>query len=97
MQDGQQKNHLLIRYLNDRKRFEKTRWLPSLGKVQEPIHLCWGDADAVARVEMAHYLKKHVCPQATLTLMPGVGHFCQLSDPDIWVQSVSAFYQQISS
>jgi pimeloyl-ACP methyl ester carboxylesterase len=91
-QDGHRKNHLIIKYLNDRKRFEKTRWLPSLSLVKEPIHLCWGDADAVARVEMAHYLKQNVCPGARLTLMPGVGHFCQLSDPDLWVKSVAAFY-----
>lgn len=91
-QDGHKKNHLLIKYLNDRKRFEKTRWLPSLSLVKEPIHICWGEADAVARVEMAHYLKDNICPNARLTLMPEVGHFCQLSDPDVWVKSVSAFY-----
>jgi pimeloyl-ACP methyl ester carboxylesterase len=92
LQDGHRKNHLIIRYLDDRKRFEQTRWLPSLALIREPVHLCWGDADAVARVEMAHYLKRHVCQDAQLTLMPGVGHFCQLSDPDVWVKSVAAFY-----
>lgn len=91
-QDGHRKNHLIIRYLDDRRRFEKTRWLPSLRQVREPIHLCWGEADAVAGVGMAHYLKRHVCPGAQLTLMPDVGHFCQLSDPEVWVKSVSAFY-----
>jgi pimeloyl-ACP methyl ester carboxylesterase len=92
LQDGHRKTHLVIRYLDDRKRFEKTRWLPSLALLREPVHLCWGDADAVARVEMAHYLKRHVCPSAHLTLMPDVGHFCQLSDPEMWVDSVTAFY-----
>ena len=92
LQDGQRKNHLLIRYLHDRRRFESTRWLPALSKVREPVHLCWGDADAVARVEMAHHLKANVCPGATLTLMPGVGHFCQLSDPETWLRSVLGFY-----
>lgn len=92
LNDGQRKNHLTVRYISDRRRFEKTRWLPALAKVKEPIHLCWGDADRVARVAMAHHLKANVCRDATLTLMPGVGHFCQLSDPDIWVKSVLAFY-----
>jgi pimeloyl-ACP methyl ester carboxylesterase len=91
---GQFKNYLTIRYLLDRRRFEKTRWLPSLARVGEPIHLCWGEADAVARVEMAHYLKANVCTGARVTLMPGVGHFCQLSDPEIWLQSVCAFYDK---
>lgn len=90
--DGHRKNHLVIKYLNDRKRFEKTRWLPALSLVKEPVHICWGDADAVAPVRVAQYLKQQVCPKATLTLMPGVGHFCQLSDPDIWVKNVTAFY-----
>ena len=92
-QDGHLKNHLLFLYLRDRMRFEQTRWLPALAQVREPVHLCWGEADAVARVEMAHYLKQQVCTDARVTLMPGVGHFCQISDPEIWVQSVTAFYQ----
>lgn len=92
LQDGHRMNHLLIKYLFDRRRFEKTRWLPSLAKVKKPIHLCWGEADAVARVAMAHHLKEKVCPQAMMTLMPGVGHFCQLSDPEDWLKGVLGFY-----
>ena len=90
--DGHRKTYLTIKYLNDRKRFEKTRWLPALSKVDLPIHICWGDADAVARIEMAHYLKKNICPKATLTVMKGLGHFCQLGSPKKWVQYVCAFY-----
>ena len=96
LQDGHKKNHLSIKYLNDRKRFEQTRWLPSLAEVTQPVHICWGEADAVARVSMAYYLKDNVCPSATMTLMPGVGHFCQISDPDIWLASVLAFYKNLS-
>ena len=95
LQDGHRKNHLTIKYLHDRRRYEKTRWLPSLAQVSEPVHLCWGQADAVARVEMAHHLKAHVCKDAQVTLMEGAGHFCQLSDPEIWLRSVLAFYAQL--
>ena len=94
-QNGHKKTYLTIKYLNDRKKFEKTRWLPSLKLVKLPIHLCWGEADAVARVEMAHYLKEHICKDAELTLMPNVGHFCQLGSPEIWLESVGAFYQKV--
>ncbi len=94
-QDGNKKTYLMIKYLNDRKRFEKTRWLPALSQVTLPIHICWGEADNVARVTMAHYLKKNVCPSAVLTLMPGVGHFCQLGSPEIWAESVLGFYQKL--
>ncbi|MEL6250848.1 MAG: alpha/beta hydrolase [Bacteroidota bacterium] len=92
-QEGNLKNHLMIKYLNDRKRFEKTRWLPALKEVKLPVHVCWGESDAVARVEMAHYLKENICKDAVLSLMPGVGHFCQLGSPEIWVKNVSAFYR----
>lgn len=92
-QDGQLKNHLVIQYLNDRKRFEKTRWLPSLARLQEPVHICWGEDDAVSPVKVARHLKQNVCPQARLTVMPGVGHFCQLSNPEAWLASVAAFWQ----
>jgi pimeloyl-ACP methyl ester carboxylesterase len=93
LQAGHRKTYLTIQYLNDRRRFEKTRWLPALAQTQLPIHLCWGNDDAVARVAMAHYLKKNVCKNATLTLMDGVGHFCQLGSPQKWVASVSEFYK----
>lgn len=92
---GQRKNHLTIRYIEDRKRFENARWLPALARLDVPVHLCWGDADAVARVAMAHHLKERVCPAARLTLMPGVGHFCQLSDAATWLRSVVAFFDDL--
>lgn len=95
-QDGHLKNHLIIRYLNDRKRFETTRWLPALGAAATTLktHICWGTADQVARVSMAHYLKESVCPDAQMTLMPGAGHFCQLGSPELWVETVLNQYKQ---
>ncbi|MGB5323939.1 MAG: alpha/beta hydrolase, partial [Pseudomonadales bacterium] len=44
LQDGHRKNHLIIRYLNDRKQYENTRWLPALtaASQQLPVHICWG-------------------------------------------------------
>lgn len=94
MQDGHKKNHHIIRYLNDRKRYEKTRWLPALAIASNtvPTHICWGTADNVASVAMAQYLKEDICPNATLTLMPNVGHFCQITSPELWLKSVLEFY-----
>ncbi|NAS32483.1 alpha/beta fold hydrolase [Flavobacteriaceae bacterium R38] len=97
LQDGHLKTHLTIKYLNDRKKFEKTRWLPALRQTQTPVHICWGNQDAVARVEIAHYLKKHICPSASLTIMEGAGHFCQLGSPELWVKSVCKFYHTLLS
>ena len=92
---GDKKTYLTIKYLNDRKKFEKTRWLPALGQTTLPVHLCWGDADQVARVEMAHYLKKNICKSATLTIMKGLGHFCQLGSPSEWLQYVTSYYNRL--
>lgn len=94
LQDGEQKTYLTIKYLNDRKRFEKTRWLPALAQTKLPVHICWGDEDAVARVEMAYHLKEKVCTNATLTIMKGLGHFCQLGSPKKWVEYISSFYKK---
>lgn len=93
LKGGRQKTYLTIRYLNDRKRFEKTRWLPALAQTKLPVHICWGDEDAVARVEMAYYLKENICKGATLTIMKGLGHFCQMGSPKKWVEYVAAFYR----
>jgi pimeloyl-ACP methyl ester carboxylesterase len=97
IQNGQKKSHLTIRYLNDRRRFEQSRWLPALSVAgqQTPVHLCWGDADQVARIEMAHHLKNSICPQARLSVMPGVGHFCQLGSPQTWLEKVMPFYDEL--
>lgn len=92
LQDGIRKSHLTIKYHLDRFRFEKTRWLPALANTKLPVHLCWGDKDQIASVQMAHYLKKNVCPNAKLTIMPGVGHFSQLGSPEIWLESVLSYY-----
>ena len=92
LQDGHRKLYLTIKYLNDRKQFEKTRWLPALKQTKLPIHICWGDEDAVAKVEMAYFLKKNICKNATLTIMEGLGHFGQLGSPEKWVRYVTSFY-----
>ena len=95
--EGRKVTPLTIKYLLDRKMYEVKRWLPALKNTKLPIHLCWGDKDKVARVEMAHYLKKEICPNAELSLMEGVGHFCQLGSPKVWLQSVLGFYQRLNS
>ena len=92
LQEGHRKTYLTIKYLNDRGRFEATRWLPALSKTPLPVHLCWGDEDAVARVAMAHHLKEKVCKDATLTIMKGLGHFCQMGSPKVWSEHVLRFY-----
>jgi len=96
LKDGYRKAYLTIRYYLDRIKYEQTKWLPALNETKLPVHICWGDADAVAKVEIAYHLKEKICPNAELTIMKNVGHFCQLSNPEVWLESVEAFYEQLS-
>ncbi|MEL6866939.1 MAG: alpha/beta hydrolase [Bacteroidota bacterium] len=90
--DGVNITHLTIKYLIDRQRYEEKRWLPAVSKTKVPVHICWGDKDNVAKVVIAHYLKEQVCPDAKLTIMEGLGHFCQLGAPESWLEAVLSYY-----
>ncbi|CAM1360501.1 alpha/beta fold hydrolase [Tenacibaculum xiamenense] len=89
---GKRVTYLTIKYIFDRRKYEAKRWLPALKNTEIPVHICWGDKDEVAKVEIAYYLKEKVCPNAQLTIMKGVGHFGQLGLPSIWLDSVLSFY-----
>ena len=91
---GRAIQHRLIGYIDERLRFEQTRWLPALAATRLPIHLCWGELDRVAPPAIARHLKAHVCPGATLTLLPKAGHFCQQEDSEAWNDAVLRFWQR---
>jgi pimeloyl-ACP methyl ester carboxylesterase len=95
--NGHRITHLTIKYILDRKRYEAKRWLPALSKTEIPIHICWGDKDQVARVDMAYHLKEKVCSKAQLTIMKNVGHFCQSGSPNVWLENVLPFYDKLIS
>jgi pimeloyl-ACP methyl ester carboxylesterase len=94
---GHRLGYRLIRYLEERKRLEKTRWLPALAGATLPIHLCWGALDRVASLEIAEYLRAHVCRGARLTVLPRAGHFCQMEDPDGWNEAVIGFWRSLET
>jgi len=92
LQNGHRLAWKIIRYLDERDRFQNPRWLNALSRYSGPVHLCWGEADRVSPPAVAQHLKRHVCPAAQLSLMPGVGHFCQLQAPQVWSEAVLGFY-----
>lgn len=98
LNQGRSRMPFIIRYLNDRKRFQGNRWLPSLSQLdgKVPVHICWGEADKVARPVMAKELKQRFAPLATLTLMPEAGHFSQLGSPASWLNAILNFYQNLN-
>jgi pimeloyl-ACP methyl ester carboxylesterase len=91
---GRAIQHRLVRYIDDRVRFEQARWLPALAATTTAIHLCWGALDRVAPPAIAEHLKAHVCPNARLTLLPRAGHFCQQEDAEAWNEAVLRFFDR---
>ena len=95
LQDGHLLTWKIIRYLDERDRFQNPRWLRALSRFERPAHICWGAADAVAPQRVAQHLKDEVLPGARLTLMADVGHFCQLQAPQAWCEAVLSFYADL--
>jgi pimeloyl-ACP methyl ester carboxylesterase len=87
--------HYLVQYLHERLRFEQVRWLPAVRQFQGPLHISWGTDDQVNPEAVPKYLQEKVCPQATLSLTPGLGHFCQIQDPDLWVGPLRSFWGRL--
>lgn len=92
--DGHLVQHRIIRYIGERLRFQDARWLPAVGALEVPVHICWGALDRVAPPAIARHLDEHVCAIRTLTLLPRAGHFCQQEDPDAWNEAVLRFWER---
>ena len=52
-------------------------------RVKLPVAMLWGDKDTITPMIQAHDLQT-LLPQATLTLLPGLGHIPQIEDPDLF-------------
>jgi pimeloyl-ACP methyl ester carboxylesterase len=87
--------HGLIQYINDRHRYQNSRWLPALKETTIPIHLCWGELDSVAPIAIAEKLSNDICRDACFTRMSETGHFCQMDNPGKWIESVLRYYREI--
>ena len=53
-------------------------------RIKLPVAILWGDKDTVTPAEQALDLRTLLPPQATLTLLPGLGHIPQIEDPDMF-------------
>ena len=95
--EGRRLFHVIIRYLNDRKRFQNHRWLPPLQHTKIPLQICWGDQDVVAPLAVAYHLRDLVMPQAKFSLIKGVGHFAQIEATEKWLETVSPFWEELKS
>lgn len=78
----------LIRYLDERRRFE-SRWTGAIEKHPAPLTIVWGDLDPIAVVAMTGRLVERR-PDATLTVLEGVGHYPMVEAPAAFSAAVLA-------
>jgi pimeloyl-ACP methyl ester carboxylesterase len=71
--DGHKRSHLLIKYNTERAAHHR-RWESALADWAGPLHLVWGLADPVSGGHVLELAVK-VLPQASVTQLPGVGHY----------------------
>jgi pimeloyl-ACP methyl ester carboxylesterase len=71
--------HLLIRYLNERKRHEY-EWLDALKSHRAPLLILWGQRDPVSVPRIAQALAE-TRPDARYVPLPELGHYPQWEDP----------------
>lgn len=96
---GKRLAHRTISYLHDRARFEP-RWLKSLSESEIPFMVLWGDADAVAPIEIAKSLGEegHIgYKYLTGRTLKDVGHFLMLEAPEKWAKTISEFVRKTST
>jgi pimeloyl-ACP methyl ester carboxylesterase len=84
--DGHRNYHLLIRYLNERKRHELV-WLDALAASKVPLTVIWGQRDPVSVPAIAKEVLLRR-PDAKYVPLHEVGHYPQWEDPQTVAQHI---------
>jgi pimeloyl-ACP methyl ester carboxylesterase len=63
---------------------------PALARIPTPTLLVYGDNDVRAPLRVAHDLRAAI-PNATLVVLPGVGHCCNIEAPESFNREVRTF------
>ncbi len=77
-----------IRYLEDRMA-EEDRYTGAIEAHPAPLGIVWGELDPIAVVAMAHRLAERR-PDASLTVLEGVGHYPMVEAPERFAAAVLA-------
>jgi pimeloyl-ACP methyl ester carboxylesterase len=78
----------LIRYIEER-RVHEGRWTGAIEHHESPLSIVWGDHDPIAVWEMTTRLVERRS-DASLTRLPGVGHYPMVEAPDAFADAVLA-------
>jgi pimeloyl-ACP methyl ester carboxylesterase len=85
--DGERMLPRLIRYIEDRRR-DEARYTGAIVDHPSPLGIVWGVDDPIAVVAMATRLQAER-PDASLTLLDGVGHYPMIESPSRFAAAVA--------
>ncbi|GLQ50014.1 epoxide hydrolase [Dyella flava] len=94
-QHGQRIAHKLIGYIAER-HANRERWVGALQATQVPLRLINGPADPVSGEHMVKRYRELV-PHADTVLLPGIGHYPQIEDPNGTLDGLLAFHRRIAA
>lgn len=82
----------LSHYLEERRYIHTERWNAAIRAFDAPAHVLWGDRDPVGIPSIAEKLAAEL-PAATLTWLPGVGHYPMLEAPAEFARAALRFIE----
>ena len=93
--DGGARNmHKLIGYMPER-RAHRERWVGALQKTRVPLRVIDGPEDPVSGAHMvARY--RELVPDPDTVLLPGIGHYPQVEDPDGVLRAFLEFHDRLA-
>jgi pimeloyl-ACP methyl ester carboxylesterase len=86
----------LSHYLEERRYIHKERWNEAIRAFSAPSHVLWGDRDPVGVPPIAERLAREL-PHATLTWLPGTGHYPMLEAPQDFAREALRFIDSLSN
>ena len=90
---GRRLMHKLIRYMPERLA-HRTRWVGALSSTKVPLRVIDGPDDPVSGAHMvARY--RELVPDPDTVLLPGIGHYTQVEDPQGVLQAFFEFHDRI--
>jgi pimeloyl-ACP methyl ester carboxylesterase len=92
---GKRIAHKLIGYIPER-RANRARWVGVLQTTGVPLRVIDGPVDPVSGAHMVERYRELV-PNPDTVLLPGIGHYPQVEDPDGTLQAFLAFHARIAA
>ena len=88
---GKRVFHLLIRYMNDRKR-NRDRWVQAMQKTDIPMRLINGPEDPISGRHLTVRYRELI-PDADIAILEGIGHYPNLEAPGAVVEHLLSLFR----